>query len=184
MKLYITIPTYNRPTQIQKQVRDVLKQLRENVYLIVVDNCSDVPVDTYFTKDELCKFTIIRNRINIGRDQNQVRCLENVEDGWAWTLSDDDTILDNSIETIMNAINEHPDFCYINFGNKKEAIVESFDELVKYLGITGTFGISFFQSACVYNMSRLSNSLWWFNDFLSSQVGQICMVLKHMEKNS
>lgn len=183
MKLTVTIPTYNRPDQIQKQVRDIIKQLCPGVSLVVFDNCSDTPVASYFTSDELSCFTIIRNKINIGRDQNQVRCLEYVDEGWAWTLSDDDPIKDDAVQTILSYIEKYPDYCYLNLGNKKDADVSSFEELVQYFKITGTFGISFFQSACIYNMDRLKKSLWWFNDFLSSQIGQICMVMKHLENN-
>lgn len=183
MKLTVTIPTYNRPTQIQKQVRDVLKQLCPDVVLVVFDNCSDVPVSSYFSSEELSKFTIVRNKVNIGRDQNQVRCLEYVDGGWAWTLSDDDSIKEDAIRTILFFINKYSDYCYINLGNKKDAEILTFGQLAEYFKITGTFGISFFQSACIYNMDKLKTSLRWFNDFLSSQIGQICMVLKHLENN-
>lgn len=184
MKLTVTIPTYNRPVQIQKQVRDVLKQLCRDVALVVFDNCSDIPVSSYFTPEELSGFTIVRNKVNIGRDQNQFRCLEYVDEGWVWTLSDDDPIKDDAVQTILSFIDNYPTYCYLNLGNKKDADILSFEELVNYFGITGTFGISFFQSACVYNMDRLKTSLWWFNDFLSSQIGQICMVMKHLEYNT
>lgn len=183
MKLTITIGTYNRPNYIQKQVRDVLYQLVDGVSLVVFDNCSDIPVSSLFSQEELERFTIIRNRINIGRDQNQVRSLEYVEDGWAWTLSDDDKIKPNAVETALFLINNYSECCYINSGNKKTALLSGFSELTDYFKTFGTFGNSFFQSECLYNMDKLSTYIFWFNDFLSSQIGQICMVLKYLELN-
>jgi glycosyltransferase involved in cell wall biosynthesis len=183
MKLTITIPTFNRPQQIQDQVRSVLKQLTEDVALVVIDNCSTPAVESYFTAEELSKFTIIRNKVNIGRDQNQVRCLEYVNEGWAWTLSDDDSIRDDAVQMVLEAIERYSDCIYINFSNKKDMIITDYEDLLKYLSIIGAFGISFFQSVCIYNMDKISKSLMWFNDFLSSQIGQICMVIKHMELN-
>lgn len=183
MKLTVSIGTYNRPEFIQKQVRNVLKQLQEGVQLCVFDNCSDTPVATLFTQDELSQFTLIRNKINIGRDQNQVRSIEYVDDGWVWTLSDDDTIKENAIQMILDTIEKYPDYCYINFGNKKVKDCHSFEDLVSYFKIVGTFGNSFFQSECVYNVDRVKDAIFWFNDFLSSQIGQICMVMKKMELN-
>lgn len=183
MKLTISIGTYNRPADIQRQVRRILKQLNGNVQLCVFDNHSDIPVASLFEEDELNKFSIIRNKINIGRDQNQVRSIENVEDGWVWTLSDDDELTEGSIQKVLDTIDKYPECCYINFGNKKFYECNSFDELINYFSIVGTFGNSFFQSNCIYNVDRIKNSLFWFNEFLSSQIGQICMVLKHMELN-
>lgn len=184
MKLTVTIGTYNRPEFIQKQVKNVLAQLVDGVSLVVFDNCSDIPVESLFMPAELDKFTIIRNKVNIGRDQNQVRCLEFVDGGWAWTLSDDDTIKSDAIKTALSLIEEYSDCCYINTCNKKNSLLTSFYELTDYFKIIGTFGNAFFQSECLYNMSKLSNYIFWFNDFLSSQVGQICMVLKYMELNT
>lgn len=182
MKLTITIPTYNRPEKILSQVLSLLPQLTDDVQLIVYDNCSDTPVSTLFEKNVLERIVIVRNPINIGRDQNQVRCLENVEKGWVWTLSDDDVVTENALQTIKKYLAEYSHCCYINFCNKKDFVAKSFEELVGFFSITGTFGISFFQSACLYNMDILRPYLWYFNDFLSSQIGQICMVMKYMEK--
>ena len=58
--LRITIPTYNRPDYIQRQIRDLLPQLQEGVSIVVYDNCSDIPVSTLFTKEEL---TEAKNRL-------------------------------------------------------------------------------------------------------------------------
>lgn len=183
IKLTITIGTYNRPYYIARQVRDVLSQLVEGVSLTVFDNCSDIPVSSLFNEEELTRFTIIRNKVNIGRDQNQVRCLESVNDGWTWTLSDDDKIKPDAIKKAINLISQHQNCCYINTGNKVIARVESFEELTDYFKKMGTLGLAFFQSECLYNMNKLSPYIFWFNDFLSSQIGQICMIMKYMEKN-
>lgn len=183
IKLTVSIGTYNRPSFIQKQVRDVLKQLRPGVELRVYDNCSEIPVYSLFNDDELSKFKIYRNEINIGRDQNQVRSLENVSEGWVWTLSDDDEITDDAIDLILSKVDKASECCYINFGNKVDRNITSFHGLMQYFSITGTFGISFFQSGCVYNIEKLRSYIFWFNDFLSSQIGQICMVIKYFEYN-
>ena len=64
--LTVCIPTYNRPSHIQKQVRDVLAQLTEGVRLLVMDNHSDVPTESYFTKEE--EPEIVRNMAASGAD--------------------------------------------------------------------------------------------------------------------
>lgn len=183
MKLTITIPTYNRPEKIQKQVRWVLPQLRTNVRLIVYDNCSPIPVESLFTKTELEQFTIVRNSVNVGADANIARCLESVDDGWAWPLSDDDDLVEGAIDTIMQLLEGKDDFCYINF-NKVYRITTGLKELLAYWEIIGTFNNSFFMSVCFFNMTLLRPYMRWYYEFLSSQMGQICLVIKYVELTS
>lgn len=179
--LTVCIPTYNRPSHIQKQVRDVLAQLTEGVRLLVMDNHSDVPTESYFTKEELAHFTVIRHKTNIGADANNAHCLEMVDTGWVWLLGDDDRIRPDAIEVILNLITEHPDCCYINTANKRTELVESFNQFLAYFKIRGAYGKAFFQSACLFNMNEISRSLIWYYIFLSTQMGQFYLVLKHME---
>ena len=182
--LTIAIGTYNRPQYIQRQVRDLLPQIvGTNVKLVVYDNCSDTRVDSLFSDEELSHFSVIRNSVNIGRDQNQVRCIENVDRGWVWTLSDDDKIKNNAVQIVLDLIAEYKECCYINTGNKKDKQIYSLLDLLNYFKIYGTFGISFFQSECLYNVDIIKKSVCYFNEFLSSQIGQICMVIKHFENN-
>ena len=180
-KLTVAIPTYNRPEHIQRQVRDLLKQKTEQVEIIVRDNCSTVPVSSLFTDEEKKQFVICRNEVNIGGEANQARCLEDVKEGWAWTLGDDDRITDDAIQTILGIINIHQDYCYINMGNKKEKETNSFDEFLDYFKIIGAFGIAFFQSANLFNMDKIRPYIYWFYNFMSSQVGQIIVVTKYLE---
>lgn len=183
IKLTVCIPTYNRPEHIKRQVRDVLNQLEPGVRLIVLDNHSPVPVESLFNEEELSRFTINRHLVNIGADANNAHCLEMVDEGWVWLLGDDDVIRPDAISVILDLISQHGDCCYINTGNKKTVELTSFDDFLAYFKIRGTWGKAFFQSACLFNMSVLKDSLIWYYNFLSSQIGQLCMVIKHMELN-
>ena len=181
--LTVCIPTYNRPEHIKTQVRDVLSQLTSEVRLIVLDNHSDVPVSTYFTQEELDKFQIIRHSTNIGADGNNARCLETAKSGWVWLLGDDDRIRPDAISFILNLIRSNNDSCFINTGNKRDVKCNSFDEFLAYFRVRGTYGKAFFQTACLFNMDKLTKSLIWYYIFISSQMGQFYFVLKHMELN-
>lgn len=181
--LTICIPTYNRPNHINTQVKDVLKQLNPETRLIVLDNHSEIAVESLFSKEELSLFTIIRHHTNIGGDANNARCLEIVQYGWVWLLGDDDRISSNAVSIILQLIKSHNDYCFINTGNKETKEIKSFEEFANHLKIRGVWGNSFFQSACLYNMNHLYKSLFWLYDFLSTQVGQFCIILKHIELN-
>lgn len=184
IQLKITIPTYNRPEHIQRQVRDLLPQLRDGVSLIVYDNCSDIPVASHFTQEELSQFTLVRNKFNIGGKANIGKCLaENGDSGWIWLLGDDDRIADNAVDIILETIQNHQNCCYINFQQKKTEETKCFLDFLNYMKIIGAFGISFFQSACLFNMDKLKPYVLYFYEYLSSCVGQITMVIKYLEKN-
>ena len=184
VNLTITIPTYNRPEHIRRQVKDVLAQMRPGVKLVVYDNCSDIPVESLFSAEEKTHFTIYRNAVNIGGGANLGRCFDQNTSDWIWILSDDDVISTDSLDIIVKTIEENPDCCYINFQNKKTQVITSFQEYLHYNKIIGAFGISFFQSVCILNMSKLNGYIRYYYDFLSTWVGQIMMVLKYMEKEA
>lgn len=184
IRLIITIPTYNRPDFIQRQVRDLLPQLQEGVSIVVYDNCSEIPVSSLFTQDELDRFVIHRNQINVGGAANLGNCFSrNADSDWIWLLSDDDKISPTAIATIIETIKNNQDCCYINFQQKKTEKTNSFAEFLDYLTILGAFGTSFFQSACLFNMNKLRPFVRYYYDFLSSWIGQIAMVLKYLEAN-
>lgn len=183
IRLTVCIPTYNRPKHIQQQVRDVLTQLVDGVQLLVLDNHSDVPVVTYFQEEELSRFTIIRHKTNIGGDANNAHCLEYVDSGWVWLLGDDDRIRPDAVQVILKLIEENSSACYINTANKRTEVITSFDQFLSYFKIRGAYGKAFFQSACLFNMNEISQSLIWYYIFLSTQMGQFYLVLKHMELN-
>lgn len=184
IKLKITIPTYNRPEFIRRQVRDLLPQLRDGVSLIVYDNYSDIPVESLFNSGELEHFIIVRNKFNIGGAANIGKCLsENGESGWIWLLGDDDKIAPNAVETILETIKNNQDCCYINFQQKKTVKTENLYDFLAYMRIMGAFGVSFFQSACLFNMDKLQNSVMYYYEYMSSWVGQIAMVIKYLDIN-
>lgn len=182
-KLTVAIPTYNRPDRIRAQVRRLLPQLREGVTIVIRDNCSDTPVQSLFSDDELDRITIVRNDINIGADANIVESIRNVETGWVWTLSDDDVITNNAIDIIIQTIHNNLDCCYINFQSKKEEITVGLDNTLEHLKIYGALGVSFFMTDCVYNIDIIKKSIYWYYIFLSTQIGQIFMIIKHLEEN-
>ena len=184
VKLRITIPTYNRPEYIQRQVRDLLPQLREGVSIVVYDNCSEIPVETCFTQEELNCFEIVRNKTNIGGAANLGKCFsENADSDWIWLLSDDDKISNDAVSIVLETIENNKDCCYINFQQKRTQRTENFDDFLRFLTIIGAFGISFFQSACLFNMKKLKPYVRYYYDFASSWIAQIAMVIKYLEIN-
>lgn len=182
--LTIAIPTYNRPSKIQTQIRLLLPQLNERVNLVVYDNCSEPSVKSYFSDDELQKFTLIRNRVNVGADANIARCFENCTTKWLWTLSDDDFVKKDVVQFLLEQLNRKSDTVFLNFCKGLSFKTKGFNDLAKEFRSAQVFSSSFTMSSCLYNMEKLQSSLQFYYENLSSMVGTIILVLKYVQKNN
>ena len=134
-KLSIIIPTYNRSELLQQQVRRILPQLNSDVELILIDNKSDYDVFSLFSETELKRFKIIVNNINIGGAANIAKCFEICETDWLWTLSDDDLIASDAVETVLSHLEEKDNTVMVNYydgGSFISSGLDEFAEMTKY----------------------------------------------------
>lgn len=119
--LTVAIPTYNRPIELIKVLNSLLSQLNENINIVIIDNCSDTPIDELLIKNSIASDSIkvYRNNLNIGLGPNLIRALEYSTSDWIWLLGDDDIPNIDSIEKISSCIrkNEHEDICLIKFNS-------------------------------------------------------------------
>jgi len=117
--LSIAIPTYNRNQNLLGNLQLLLPQLTPQCQLLILDNCSPVPVQE--TLRELlatyphvnCR--IVRHSVNVGGNANILRCIEMCETPWLWILGDDDAPLSDAVTTILQHIERHADCVAINF---------------------------------------------------------------------
>ena len=181
--LTIAIPTFNRPTKIQNQVRLLLPQLNNSICLVVYDNFSEMPVHDLFSESELAKFSIVRNKINVGADANIARCFENCLTKWLWTLSDDDFVKGNSVEIVFDEISKSSEAIFINFYRDKHRKAVGFDELCYLLRNEKIYSSSFTMSSCLYDISKLRYSLIDYYENLSSMVGTLILILKYVQRH-
>jgi len=181
--LTIAIPTYNRPTQIQTQIRLLLPQLNEQVNLVVYDNCSEPSVKSCFSDEELQNFTLIRNKVNVGADANIAKCFENCSTKWLWSLSDDDFVKEDVVQFLLDLLNINAETVFYNFCKGLSFKTTGFSELTNEFKSQQVYASSFTMSACLYNMDKLQPSLQFYYDNLSSMVGTIILVLKYVQRN-
>lgn len=182
--LTIAIPTYNRPFQIQKQVRNIIPQLTDNIVLKIYDNCSNVVVETLFSDEEKKHVKIVRHNTNIGGDANIARCFEECETRWLWTLSDDDYVKSDALSKVMLYIKKNDDCVFLNCLSKKQCKTENFIEFAEIMSNADMFGSSFAMSACLYNMNLLKDDLYFYYKYLSSKIGTIIMVSKNIQRTN
>lgn len=123
--LTIVIPTFNRNEKLVDTLRS-LQQLKlvSGVQIFVIDNASDVPVETTIRNSGLVfeKLLVHRNAYNIGGNANILRSFEIVETDWVWILGDTDRPEKDALERIFIAITQNPDALRIAFsGTGKKA---------------------------------------------------------------
>ena len=180
--LTIRIPTYNRPKSIVSTVRALLPQLNDKVVLKVYDNCSDPSVAELFTDEEKKRFTIIRNKANIGGDANICGVIYNADTKWVWDLGDDDGPLPDAIETILGTIAKYPNALFFKFNSYIEKDLHTFEGLCELHRYKWIFNNFLFISSGIYNRDKLIGDIQHFYVNLSSMVGQTIFVLKHLER--
>ncbi|RZK28376.1 MAG: glycosyltransferase family 2 protein, partial [Hymenobacter sp.] len=106
--LTIAIPTYNRNERLARSLEILVPQLSAGVKLVIIDNCSSVPIKDTVEPYLLSNVKVVRNTYNIGMAANILRCFENCDTEWLWVLGDDDPPHKNAVEIIIQEIKAHP----------------------------------------------------------------------------
>ena len=184
MKLTIAIPTYNRNKILKANLQKLLPQVTNECSIIIIDNCSDIPVEN--TIRNLIKgyshidITIFRNRHNIGMTANILKCFEICSDPWLWVLGDDDEVSDNAVERILIDIKRQKEKHFItyawdedSFKRKGEKITTGIDQ---FIDTFETFGAILFLSTSVYNMKKVSKSMSFAHFFQTSYAPHLAML--------
>lgn len=126
----ICIPAYNGGKTISRTLDAMVsniesgKDIRENIEIIVTDDCSgDNTVDIvtkYTDKYDYIKF--FQNDKNLGMDGNFKQVALNAKGKYIWYSGQDDIFLDGSVEYVIKAIKENPevDVVNINFSQYSE----------------------------------------------------------------
>lgn len=181
--LTIALPTYSRPDKLQKQIRLLLPQLTREVEILVLDNDSPYDVNQLFTENENEKITIRKNKINVGMPSNYIRCLEYADGDWVWTLSDDDPVLPNAIQSILSVIQKMPDAISICMNTPFDLESRNLEEFVAIMRNQQAFSMHFWMSVCVYNLAILRPYLYLGCNDLTTMIAPLLVVLRYLEKN-
>lgn len=117
--LTIAIPTYNRSSYLEKQLTLLSKLITtyDFVEILVSDNDS---VDSTFNvlslfSENYKQINFLKQKTNIGFDANIFELYNNANGKFIWFLSDDDFITNNSLESVINIINQFPNLGFATF---------------------------------------------------------------------
>ena len=103
----IGIPTYNRPKELERCIKNLLHQTYENIEIIICDNNSEDPLNRKLYSSKLFKNKKIRifyNQKNIGVLKNTIKVLKMAKGKYFCWMSDDDWRSNVFIEEMLNDI--------------------------------------------------------------------------------
>lgn len=165
--LTIAIPTYNRNELLFRCLEKLLLQITDNQRLLVVDNCSDIPVEKFlkerFVESDLKKVRFVRNLVNVGGAANLLRCLELCETKWLYCLGDDDIVADDCIQKIETNLNNYPEALYISFsrGVSSRPHATQSEGMKDFIRSLDDWSSFLFMSASVINAKRMRLATRW-----------------------
>lgn len=192
-QLTIIIPTYNRKERLKKLLKsfEADNKKYEEYKIIILNNDSNYDVSQMlkdnFNKLFLEKIVVINNKINIGMIGNVSNCLNIIDRGWVWLISDDDEITENAINTVQNTVQKNSEISFIKFstegigesGEEKDMIVESLECLIDYYykKTRGSSGNLVFMSNNLFHIELLSEFIKFAYDYSYTQVPHIIPIL-------
>jgi len=150
IRLTVAIPTFDRNEILKINLAKLIPQLTPACELVILDNCSPVPVedtlnDILASVPENIKVRIIRHRANVGANENILRCIEFAQGEFVWLLSDDNQPVDSAVANIFQELDEHPEVLVLNMyaPNPKHTLRTSTEIVVGstgYLTASNVFG--------------------------------------------
>lgn len=114
IKLSIIIPYYDRPKYIKRLLEVLKPQLTNETELIIVDDCSPIPLD----------YPCIRLNENSGGASIPRNVgLDRAKGKYIAFIDSDDSVSDDYIETILNKTKEEWDYCFISWKTSTNTII-------------------------------------------------------------
>ena len=164
IRLSVAIPTFNRNDILKANLAKLIPQLTSACELVILDNCSTIPVadtlsDLLATIPENISVRVIRHRANVGGNENILRCIEYAQGEFVWLLGDDDEPVDNAVANIFQELDEHPETLVLNmYAPSTIHSIRSHTRIVngpkEYLAATKFAGELIFISTMVLKVSR------------------------------
>lgn len=107
--LTVAIPTYKRPKQLEKIIRQLREEKNQNFTLLIADDSMDKTTEEMIKPylKSMPNLTYHKNQQNLGYSGNVAQLYEMSTTKYIWFLCDDDTVLHGATDKIINAINKY-----------------------------------------------------------------------------
>ena len=121
VKLFIYLPTYNRPESLRRQLSVLLPQVEkfsQDVRVLICDNDS-----SKYTQEELLRGLPVLKNVEVRRNGGNIGGNGNIAlgfvfakpDEFLWILSDNDIVLPNAVAYLLSVLDSDFDFyCFVS----------------------------------------------------------------------
>lgn len=108
-KLEIVLITYNRSSDLDNTLKEILESPFSKCKITILDNCSsdETPAVCSKYKKLYSNMKVIRHPKNIGGNANILRAVETSKSTYTWILCDDDHYNFSDCDDVLNAINSN-----------------------------------------------------------------------------
>lgn len=106
IKFSVVIPTHNREKELSIAIQSVFNQTLLPSELIVIDDCSSIPVSSEIFKSapKMIRTKLLRNNVSKGGNYSRNKGIYASNGDWIAFLDDDDEFLNNKLEIIDSLI--------------------------------------------------------------------------------
>jgi glycosyltransferase involved in cell wall biosynthesis len=185
-KLFIYIPTYNRPIALKTQLSVLLPQISqmpEHVRILVSDNASDKPLEEF--QEKYSSFPNIQFRSNSGN----IGANANIALGFVfakpneflWILSDNDIVTETALDYILGMLDSTIDFYCFNYSVKEPTVADYKWENGCQTSMDWRLGLI---SDALYNVNSIKKSIDAAFYYHNSSFPHLAVAFSAMKKKS
>jgi len=196
--LTIAVPLYKKVFLDRLDI--LIPQLTDEVKLVIINDNLNLDINKLiFNKyGDINSISIINNKVNLGLGTNLSNCFYYTDTKWMWLLGDDDTILENSVQIILDKIKQTDSvlikFSYIHdkpngveYTNYKNKRISGLKNFINELDINNSdfnIGTMIFMSNSVFNIEKLKPyiNVTFKNSF--SYAPHFAIILEYLSNNA
>jgi len=209
MVLAICIPTYNRRDYLEECIVSIIADinkhhLNNDVQICISDNCStdstEEMVNAYVKKGDI-HFIYSKNKNNLGADLNYLKCVEIATADYCWLMGSDDTIIPDSLNSILNEIKQSNASVYLsnrrlcdinmqfvrdqNFFNvtqNNSYLTDNPDQLKKYFDDSVSLGAVFSYLSSIILLKSSWDSIVYDESYTGTAYSHVFIILSLLQK--
>ena len=188
MDLTILIPTFDRPSEANQRLEEILSEFGSGINVVVQVNPGRYSAANISRHSGLKKLLIRENQSNIGFVANIVSGMSSVHTEWVWVLGDDDPIRPGSHEEISSSMRicntEHAGMAVFNQWHQPQCqhdkICRNVNDFAKATG----FSDCLFISALVWRASFLEENFGILIDYSFTRASQAVIQLSALARGT
>ena len=116
MKLSICIPTLNREDFIEETLQSILINNSKEIEVVIVDGNKNTETQNIASKYLTAGINInyMKSDLCAGMDLDVIQAVTNSSGEYCWLMSDDDTLINNAIDTVLKKLESNNDIYLMN----------------------------------------------------------------------